>query len=152
MILVVQIAILFFDRVVGLGFYDLGNYNDNDNASPLMRLSLHFLYTVFLSITLYIYSVTGRRDDQHFFKKLNAGLLFFAALIIAFPWPFWVANRFLIYVAFIYLALILARCNGFCVDRAKYNFLIASLVLFNAAAIFMHKGALQMLAATSSAN
>lgn len=152
MILAVQVVIFLLDRAFDLGAYELGIYNDNDSASPLIRLLFHFSYVVLLSFAFALYIRIVRHEDRYFFNKLNAGLLFFSALVVVFPWPFWVANRFLIYVAFVYLALILVRYDVRCVNRVKYNMLIAVLVSFNVAAIFMHAGALQMLASISSAN
>ena len=145
MLVMMQLLLLVLDRLLELNIYASDGYNDDGSVSTSIKVAFHFIYVLLLYVTFNISYGIDRGKDAYFFKKLGMGLLVFSTLTIIFPWPFWVANRFLIYVAFLYLALLLVRCDHWQVDRRRYNGLVMSIVFFNILAVLMHGGAKEMV-------
>ncbi|QGW22697.1 hypothetical protein GOM96_17380 [Stutzerimonas degradans] len=140
-----QISLLVLDKLLNLNLYVSNGYNDDGSISSSIKVAFHFGYVVFLYCLFANPFGVNRGEDSDFFKKLGMGLLVFSVLIVVFPWPFWVANRFLIYVAFLYLALLLVHCDSWRVNRLRYNFFVTFLVIFNIFSVSMHGGATEMI-------
>lgn len=145
MLIMMQLSLLVLSRIFDLNIYSSDGYNDDGSISSSTKVAFHFAYVFFLyAVFKFSYGV-DRDRDTHFFRKLGMGLLAFSILTTIFPWPFWVANRFLIYVAFLYLALLLVCCEHWQVNRRKYNYFVLFLVFLNILAVGMHKGAAEMV-------
>jgi len=145
LLLMTQLSLFLLNRLFDLNIYSSDGYNDDGMISSSVKVAFHFVYIFFLYAMFEFSYGIGRGKDALFFKKLGRGLLAFSILTTIFPWPFWVANRFLIYVAFLYLGLLLVCCEHWTINRRKYNFFVLFIVFFNMLAIGMHKGATEMI-------
>jgi hypothetical protein len=130
---------IFVLNSYGFSFYSGEGYVEVGDVSTASKVLFYFAYLVVLFLALNSLGV-GVGDELYFIKVIKV-LLWFAILMIAFPWPSWIANRYLISVGFIYLFLIFSR-----VVVSEKVFLILLLVLiFNLLGVYFHGGARSMV-------
>lgn len=130
---------IFILNSYGLGFYSGEGYVETGEVSSAFKVLFYFCYLVVLFLALN--SLGFSVGDQLLFNKLIKVLLWFSVLMIVFPWPSWIANRYLISVGFIYLFLIFSR-----VVVSNKDFLILFLVsILNLLGVYFHGGARSMV-------
>lgn len=145
MVFVFQAAVLFADRFLGVGIYNTDLLSASGGVSESVKVVFYFLYVVFLFLLFSKTPGVRRTTQGYFLKKLSLTLLFFAVMVVVFPWSSWMTNRFLIYIGFTYSFFLLLQLDEWRIQRGRYNLFVAIFVVVSVVATLMHGGAMSML-------